>query len=92
MPDGSAMKAFFESLINTINNGMITGKLRIAIKDELLPAFDAIAEISVKANEKPTLPSSIDKKKIQKLTSGFPIKSVKNSKANIERTSISMRL
>ena len=40
----------------------MTGKLKMAIKVPLLPAFEAIAEIMVKTVEKLMLPNSTDKK------------------------------
>ena len=49
--------AFFESLINTINNGIMIGKLRIAINVKLLFDLEAIAETIVNNEEKPKLPS-----------------------------------
>ncbi len=39
-------------LINIIKSGIITGILNTAIKVELLPAFEAIAEIKVSVPEK----------------------------------------
>jgi len=42
--------------------GIITGKLRIAIKVPLLPALDAMADIMVKTVEKLMLPNNTDKK------------------------------
>ena len=48
--------AFFDSLINTIRRGMIIGKLKMAIKVKLLPAFEAMAETIVNKEENPKLP------------------------------------
>ena len=42
--------------------GIITGKLKMAIKVPLLPALEAMAEIIVKTVEKLILPKSTDKK------------------------------
>ena len=42
--------------------GIITGKLKIAIKVPLLPALEAMAEIIVKTVEKLILPKSTAKK------------------------------
>ena len=44
--------AFFENLINNINKGTITGKLKIAIKVLLLLAFEAIADTMVNIDAK----------------------------------------
>ncbi|COZ86480.1 Uncharacterised protein [Mycobacterium tuberculosis] len=53
--------AFCESLINTINKGIITGKLKIAMIVLLLPAFALIAETIVKTVAKLILPNKIAK-------------------------------
>ena len=49
-------------LININITGIITGKLNIAIKVPLLPAFEAIAEIIVKTVEKLMLPNNTARK------------------------------
>lgn len=57
--------AFLESLISTINNGIIMGKLNIAINVKLLLVLDAIAETIVSNEENPKLPSkSVKRNKI----------------------------
>ncbi|MNL74417.1 hypothetical protein D3C87_2000540 [compost metagenome] len=52
----SPSMAFLDSFIIAINTGITTGKLKIAIKVALFPAFEAIADIIVKAVAKLKLP------------------------------------
>lgn len=47
-----------DSLINTINSGMITGKLRIDMIVLLFPVLALIAETMVKTEEKLSAPSN----------------------------------
>lgn len=47
--------AFLESFIANNNNGSKTGKLKIAIKVPLFPAFAAIAETKVRITENPKM-------------------------------------
>ena len=49
--------AFLDSFINTINKGIIIGKLNMAISVKLLFVFDAIADTIVNNDEKPKLPN-----------------------------------
>ncbi|MNF09499.1 hypothetical protein D3C80_2101780 [compost metagenome] len=58
--------AFFVSLINTTNTGIIIGKPRIAISIPPFPALDAIAEIIVNMVEKLRLPKIVAIKYISK--------------------------
>ena len=50
--------AFFETFISVIKNGINSGKLKIAIKVKLLPAFDAMADTIVNADDNPPLPTT----------------------------------
>jgi hypothetical protein len=50
--------AFFEIFMTINSKGNITGKLRMAIKDVLFAAFDAIPEFIVSTAENPTDPRS----------------------------------
>lgn len=54
--------ALRDSFINTINRGIIAGKLSIAISVLLFPALELIPEIMVNTVEKLMLPSMTDKK------------------------------
>ncbi len=54
--------ALRESLINTINSGMMAGKLKMAIKVLLLPALELIPEIMVKTVAKLMLPKMTEMK------------------------------
>ena len=66
--------AFFETLIKVIKKGIRSGKLRMAIKVKLFPAFDAIADTIVKADDKPPLPTINTIKNIGKSCTGLPMK------------------
>ena len=55
-------KALADIFNKVIKIGMTAGKLKIAIKVELLAAFPAIAEMKVKAIENPILPRNKAKK------------------------------
>ena len=50
--------AFFDSLMSTINRGIMIGKLKMAINVKLLFAFEAMAETIVNNEEKPKLPNN----------------------------------
>lgn len=54
--DATPSIALLLILINIIKRGMITGILNTAIKVELLPAFEAMAETNVKVPEKAIAP------------------------------------
>jgi len=54
--------ALRDSLINTINSGIMAGKLKIAIKVLLLPALELIPEIMVKTVAKLMLPKMTEMK------------------------------
>ncbi|GEM_PF-1589539 len=54
--------ALRDSLINTINSGMMAGKLKMAIKVLLLPALELIPEIMVKTVAKLMLPKMTEMK------------------------------
>ena len=54
----SPSMAFLDSLINTINSGIMIGKLNIAISVKLLLVFAAMAETIVNSDEKPMVPSN----------------------------------
>ena len=58
--------AFFENLIIVINNGISTGKDKIAIKAVFCPALEAIADIIVRIEENPALPNKSAKRYIGK--------------------------
>ena len=53
--------------------GTITGKPKIAISVALLAALDAIAEMNVKAIDKPTLPKNINVKNKPLALTGLPM-------------------
>ena len=60
-----AMNVFLPSNKSLTSNkitGIITGKLNMAIKVPLLPAFEAMADIMVNTIEKLTLPNNTVKK------------------------------
>jgi len=54
--------ALRDSLINTINSGIMAGKLKMAIKVLLLPALELIPEIMVKTVAKLMLPKMTEMK------------------------------
>ena len=67
----SPCMAFCDSLINTINKGMITGKLKMAISVLLLPAFDVMPDTIVKTEAKLMLPRITVKKYKEGSPKGF---------------------
>jgi hypothetical protein len=54
--------ALRDSLINTINSGIMAGKLKMAIRVLLLPALELIPEIMVKTVAKLMLPKMTEMK------------------------------
>lgn len=50
--------AFLDALIKTKSNGMIIGKLKIAIKELLFDAFEAMALVNVKVDDRPIDPNN----------------------------------
>ena len=54
----SPSSAFLEMRMAIKSMGMITGKLKIAIKVALLPAFEAMPETMVRLAEKPIAPKT----------------------------------
>ncbi len=63
--------AWLEILTSIINTGIIIGTLKIAIKLELLRAFEAMAEIRLKEKENDKLPNKIFRKKSGRLRIGI---------------------
>lgn len=55
---GAPANAFWDKEIKTMSRGMITGKLNIAIRVLLLPAFALMPDTIVKTEEKLILPKT----------------------------------
>jgi hypothetical protein len=58
---------FNEKLINTETKGIITGKLKIAVRDAFLEALPDIDDIIVKIKTNETTPKNVLKKNINAL-------------------------
>ena len=63
---------YYYTLIRIKIIGIITGKLRMAIKVALLPAFEAIPDTKVIVEEKPAAPKTITKTNRPISFTGFP--------------------
>ncbi len=57
---GIPVRAFWDKVIKTMSNGIITGKLNIAIRVLLLPAFALIPDTIVKTEAKLMLPNNTE--------------------------------
>ena len=66
--------ALVDNLIIVIKNGRIIGNPKMAINTLLLSAFEAIAEIMVNKEERPTPPSTIEMVNRGISTATFPKK------------------
>ena len=67
------VSAIFEIFIRVRRRGRMTGKLRIAIREKLLLARDAIAATMVRMEDKPKLPRINVSRNSSILTTWFPI-------------------
>ena len=92
-PDQSAeTSAIRETFISVVSNGRTMGKLKIAIREKLLLALEAMAAIMVSIEAKPKLPSIKEVRNKGILTTAFPIRVRKSTKEREERMAIKSRL
>ena len=69
----SPSMAFLDNFISISSIGIITGKLRMAIKEVVFEALEAIPEIMVSDVEKPKAPNNIVTKNSRSSCTGLPI-------------------
>ena len=82
---GNPIMAFLESLISRISKGIITGKLKTAIRVDLLLALDAIADVMLKVKENPILPNITATRYMPMFSMGLFNITVKNKRQIKER-------
>ena len=75
-----------------VSNGKTMGKLRMAIREKLLLAREAMAAIIVRMEDNPKLPSSNAVRNKGRFMTMFPINIKKTMKDKMERMDISSRL
>ena len=85
-------KADPETFISVINKGNTIGKLRIAIREKLFDAREAIAAIIVRTDESPRLPRNRAVINSPGFCIIFPISRTKNRRARMDKMAISKRL
>ena len=81
-----------DTFIKVVNNGNTMGKLRMAIKEKLLLAREAIAAIIVSMDASPKLPMSNETRKSGRFMTRLPISNRKKLKERTDRMDISRRL
>ena len=81
-----------DTFIRVARNGSTIGKLRIAMREKLLLARDAIADTIVSVDASPRLPRIRAIRKRGTLTTRFPISKRKRPKEKPERIVIRRRL
>ena len=81
-----------ETFIRVISNGKTIGKLRMAIREKLFEAREAIAAIIVRTEERPRLPRIRAVRNSKGFCIMFPISSTKNRSARTDKIAISKRL
>jgi hypothetical protein len=92
-PDQSLeISAILETFIRVVSNGSMIGKLKIAIREKLLLALEAMAAIIVRIEASPKLPSIRAVRNNGILTTAFPINVRKRIKERPERIAIKSRL
>ena len=92
-PDHSLeTSAIRETFISVVNNGRTIGKLKIAIREKLLLALEAMAAIMVRIEDSPKLPRIRAVRNNGILTTAFPIKVRKRIKERAERIAIKSKL
>jgi len=85
-------KADPETFMRVINRGKTMGKLRIAIREKLFEAREAIAAIIVSTEESPRLPRIRAVKNRAGFWIRFPISRTKKRRASSDNIAISIRL
>jgi len=86
------VRADAETFISVISRGRIIGKLRIAIREKLFEAREAIAAIIVRIEDKPRLPSTRAETNNTGFTIILPINNIKTASARTDNMPISIRL
>ena len=92
-PDQSMLlMADRETFIRVASRGSTIGKLKMAIKEKLWLAREAMAATMVSTDDNPRLPSSRVSKNRGTFTTWLPMSSRKNPNASAERMAIRKRL
>ena len=92
-PDQSEeTNAMRETFIRVVSKGRTTGKLKIAIREKLLLALEAMAAIIVRMDDNPKLPSNNAVRNKEMLTTMLPIKSKNKPNDKTDRMDIINRL